>query len=297
MTHHFGIHAVDSGGIDMAARRAAAAGATALQIFTAIPKYYGDKSTIRPERVQRFRRALEATGIAPERVVVHAAYVLNTATSDEQKWGRAAAGLAKELERSSALGAGGVCFHPGAAADGDRLAAVRRVARAISGALERVPGTTRILVENTAGAGTTIGRTPDEIGAILALVPEELRSRTGYGLDTCHLYAAGHDITRSEAELGRILDAFEQAAGEPPAFFHLNDSEGGLGSNRDRHVLIGEGKIGRAPFGWLLADRRSRSVPLILETPQQHAEVAEDDAGADPWDRRMVQLLRELAGD
>jgi deoxyribonuclease-4 len=297
MTHHFGIHAVDSGGIDMAARRAAAAGATALQIFTAIPKYYGDKSTIRPERVQRFRAALQTTGIRPERVVVHAAYVLNTATNDEEKWGRAAAGLAKELERSSAVGAGGVCFHPGAATDGDRLAAVLRVARAITGALERVPGTTRILVENTAGAGMTIGRTPDEVGAILAAVPPELRSRTGYGLDTCHLFAAGHDITRSAADLAGILDQFEQAAGEPPAFFHLNDSEGGLGSNRDRHVLIGEGKIGRAAFGWLLADRRSRSVPLILETPQQHAVVAEDDAGADPWDLRMVALLRELAGD
>ena len=124
MTHHFGIHAVDSGGIDMAARRAAAAGGTALQIFTAIPKYYGDKSSIRPERVARFRSALAQTGIALERVVVHAAYVLNTASDDEEKWGRAAAGLAKELERSTAVGAGGVCFHPGAAMDGDRLAAV-----------------------------------------------------------------------------------------------------------------------------------------------------------------------------
>jgi deoxyribonuclease IV len=295
MTHHFGIHAVDIGGIDMAARRAAAAGATALQIFTAIPKFYGDKSTIRPERIKRFRAALEATGIRPERVVVHAAYVLNTATSDEEKWGRAAAGLAKELERSTGVGAGGVCFHPGAATDGDRLAAVLRVARAITGALEQVPGATRIWVENTAGAGMTIGRTADEIGAILLAIPEALRPRTGYGLDTCHLFTAGHDITKSAADLRRILDQFEQAAGEPPAFFPLNDSDGGLGSNRDRHMLIGDGRIGRAPFGWLLADRRSRSVPLILETPQQQAEPAADDASADPWDLRMVELLRELA--
>ena len=83
MTHHFGIHAVDTGGIDMAARRSAAAGGTALQIFTAIPKYYGDKSSIRPERVARFRAALAETGIAPERVIVHAAYVLNTASDDD----------------------------------------------------------------------------------------------------------------------------------------------------------------------------------------------------------------------
>jgi deoxyribonuclease-4 len=294
MTRYIGAHTIDTGGIDMAARRAAGAGATALQIFTAIPKYYGDKSSIRSERVARFRSALAETGIDPARVIAHGAYVLNTATSDEEKWGRAAAGLAKELERSTALGIGGVCFHPGAATDGDRVGAPGRVARAITQALAAVPGTLRVLVENTAGAGATIGRTPDEIGAILAAVPAPHRARTGYGLDTCHLFAAGHDLSASPDALARILDEFEAAAGEPPSFFHLNDSEGGLGSNKDRHVLIGEGKIGREAFGWLLRDRRSAGVPLILETPQERPEVPEDDPTPDPWDVRMIALLREL---
>jgi deoxyribonuclease-4 len=282
-------------GLRRAARRSAAAGGTALQIFTAIPKYYGDKSSIRPERVARFRSALTETGIAPERVVVHAAYVLNTATNDEEKWGRAAAGLAKELERSTALGVGGICFHPGAATDGDRAAATGRVARAITGALQKVAGSTRVLIENTAGAGLTIGRTPDEIGAILAAVPAALRPRTGYGLDTCHLFSAGHDITASPAAFRAILDAFEQAAGEAPAFFHLNDSEGVLGSNRDRHMLIGEGQIGTEPFRWLLQDRRSRGIPLILETPQQQPDIGDDDPTPDPCDVRMMTLLAELS--
>jgi deoxyribonuclease-4 len=268
---------------------------SAMQLFTAIPKYYGDKSSIRPERVERFRGALAAAGIEPARVLVHAAYVLNTATADEEKWGRAAAGLRKELERSTTLGAGAVCFHPGAATDGDREAAVGRVARAITQALDAVPGATRLLLENTAGAGMTIGRTPDEIGAILQGVPRPLRTRTGFGLDTCHLFSAGHDISASPAALGRVLDEFEAAAGEPPSFFHLNDSEGALGSNRDRHMLIGEGKIGREPFGWLLRDRRSAGVPLILETPQENPDVAPDDPSPDPWDVRMMALLRELA--
>jgi len=294
MTRYVGVHTIDTGGIDMAVRRAAGAGATALQIFTAIPKYYGDRSSIRPERIARFRSALDQTEIHPDRVIAHAAYVLNTATSDEAKWGRAAAGLAKELERSTALGIGGVCFHPGAATDGDRKGATSRVARAITQALESVPGRTRVLVENTAGAGATVGRAPDEVGAILALVPAALRARTGYGLDTCHLFAAGHDISKSEQALARILDEFEAAAGEAPAFFHLNDSEGGLGSNKDRHVLIGEGKIGPEAFGWLLHDRRSEGVPLILETPQAHPEVAVDDPAPDPWDARMIALLGEL---
>jgi deoxyribonuclease IV len=286
-----GAHTVDNGGIHMAARRAGAAGMRALQIFTAIPKYYGDKSSIRPERVTRFRQTLSEVGIAPEHVVVHAAYVLNTATTDEEKWGRASAGLRKELERSTALGVGGVCFHPGAATGGDRSEALARVALAMTGALEAVPGNTRLLVENTAGAGLTVGRTAEEVGAILAAIPAKLRVRTGYGLDTCHLFASGLDITRSPAALGQILDGFEEAAGAPPSFFHLNDSEGGLGSNKDRHLLLGEGRIGAEPFRWLLADRRSAGVPLILETPQQHYDIGEDDPSPDPYDVRMMALL------
>jgi deoxyribonuclease-4 len=266
----------------------------ALQVFTAPPQYYGDKATMRSDRVQRFQTALASAGIAPEHVVVHAAYVLNTATEDPTKSARARAGLAKELERSTALGVGAVCFHPGAAIGGDRAAATGRVAEAITEALERVQGVTRILVENTAGAGTTIGRTADEVGAILEAVPQRLRSRTGYGLDTCHLFSSGHDITKSEAELRRALDQFEAAAGGPPSFFHLNDSEGALGSNKDRHVLIGEGKIGKEAFGWLLRDRRSDDIPLILETPQKHYDIADDDASPDPYDRAMVQLLTSM---
>jgi deoxyribonuclease IV len=286
-----GAHTVDNGGIHMAARRAGAAGMRALQIFTAIPKYYGDKSSIRPERVTRFRDALREVGIAPAHVVVHAAYVLNTATAEEEKWGRASAGLRKELERSTALGVGGVCFHPGAATGGDREEALTRVARAMTAALEAVPGATRLLVENTAGAGLTVGRTAEEVGAILAAVPSKLRARTGYGLDTCHLFASGLDITRSAKALGEILDRFEDATGSAPAFFHLNDSEGGLGSNKDRHLLLGEGRIGAEPFRWLLADPRSAGVPLILETPQQHYDIGEDDPSPDPYDVRMIALL------
>ena len=295
MTHYLGAHTVDNGGIDMAARRAGAAGMTALQIFSAIPKYYNEKVGVKPERVARFRDALAETGIAPKRVVVHAAYVLNVATPDEEKWARASAGLAKELERSTALGVGAVCFHPGAATDGDREAAAKRIARAVTHALEKVDGETRLLVENTAGAGNTMARSSEEVAAILAHVPAAQRARTGYGLDTCHLFASGYDIAGSPEQLALVLDEFEQACGEPPSFFHLNDSEGALGSNKDRHVLIGDGAIGAPPFGWLLRDKRSRGVPLILETPQENYDVADDDPTADPYDVKMMKLLERLA--
>lgn len=297
MALFIGAPTVANGGIHMAARRAANAGMKALQIFTAPPQYYGDKATMRPERMERFRSALAETPIAPQHVVVHAAYVLNTATEDETKLARARAGLRKELERSTALGVGSVCFHPGAAISGDRSAAADRVAQAIAGALEAVEGGTRLLVENTAGAGTTFGRTAGEIGAILQAVPSSLRQRTGYGLDTCHLLASGHDITRSRGELTRILDEFETAAGGPPSFFHLNDSEGALGSNKDRHVLIGDGKIGREPFEWLLRDARAAGIPLILETPQQNCDLAEDDPSPDPYDLAMMKLLGSIVPD
>jgi deoxyribonuclease-4 len=129
---------------------------------------------------------------------------------------------------------------------------------------------------------------------MLSAIPAALRRRTGYGLDTCHLFSAGHDISASAAALERILDEFQDAAGSAPAFFHLNDSEGALGSNRDRHVLIGEGRIGTEPFRWLVQDRRSAGVPLILETPQQNYEIGEEDDSPDPYDVRMAELLRSF---
>jgi deoxyribonuclease-4 len=292
-----GAHTIDAGGVAMAVRRAAAAGMNTLQLFTAIPKFYNEKVGVKPERVERFRAALDETGIVAGTVMAHAAYVLNVATDDETKWPRAAAGLAKELERACSLGLGLVCFHPGSAKGADREAAIARVGLAITRALETVDGPTRLVVENTAGAGHTIGRTAAEVAAILAHVPPSLRARTGYGLDTCHLFASGHDIAASPSAQAAILDEFAAATGESPSFFHLNDSEGALGSNRDRHMLLGEGAIGIEPFRWLLHDPRTRNVPLILETPQANPGIAEDDDGADEWDERMARLVMRMASE
>ena len=287
-----GAHTIDVGGIHMAVRRAARGGMHALQVFTAKPQFYNEKISVRPERVERFRAALAESEIRPEHVVAHAAYVLSVATPDDEKYARASAGLAKEVERAAQLGIGAVCFHPGSAQESERSASAKRIAKAIVNAVEKTPGPTRLLVENTAGAGRTMGRTAEEVGEILANVPASLRDRTGYGLDTCHLYASGHDITMSEDAVRVVLDQFEEATSEPPSFFHLNDSEGGLGTNKDRHVLIGDGQIGVEPFRWLLRDRRANGVPLILETPQANFEIAEDDDTPDPYDVKMMELLQ-----
>lgn len=292
---YLGAHTIDNGGIHMAVARAAKAGMTALQVFTAKPQFINDRMSIRPERVKRFREALAQTKIEPRHVIVHAPYSLSVANADDAKWSRASAGLTRELERSTQLGVGAACFHPGNAGDANRDAAAKRVAKAIVVALGAVEGETKLLVENTAGAGHQMGRTAAEVGAILKRVPDKLRQRTGYGLDTCHLFASGYDISASRTALAGVLDEFEEECGEPPAFFHLNDSEGELSSNRDRHVLIGEGALGKEPFRWLLHDRRAAEVPLILETPQENYEIGDDDPTPDPWDVKMLTLLRTMA--
>jgi apurinic endonuclease APN1 len=296
MTHLFGAHTSNNGGLHMAIRRAGAGQMRAMQLFTTLPMYYGDKASIKPDRVERAMAAFAETKIDPKNVIAHAAYVLNTATHEEVKYARARAGLAKELERSTALGLGVVCFHPGAALDDDREVAAERVAGAIVHALEHVPKSkTRVLVENTAGAGRTFAKTAAEVAAILRHVPASMRARTGYGLDTCHLLASGYDITE-KGGMTRALDEFEEATGEPPGFVHLNDSANPRGSNKDRHALIGEGHIGVEPFRALLKDKRSRGIPLVLETPQENEEIDGDDPSPDPYDVRMMALLEELAG-
>lgn len=297
-SHLIGVHPADEGGLPMAIRRAVAAGAQVVQVFTAPPTYYNEKVSYKPPKVKTAHSVLAELGLTPRALFVHAAYVLNTASPEDEKASRAKNGLAKEYERTSALGAYGCCFHPGSAGDSAPADAAVRAGQAIRHALESVPETaagTRVLIENTAGAGKTMGRTPDEIATMLAQVPAALRHRTGYGLDTCHLFAAGHPIHESAERLRAVLDEFERVIGESPAFFHLNDSQHPFGSNKDRHALLGDGLIGAEPFRWLLADSRSRGVPCILETPSERKETAEDDATADPADARMVALLKEFA--
>lgn len=297
VTRYIGVHAADVGGIPMAVRRAAAAGARALQVFTAPPTYYNEKAGLKADKAARVHEALTEAGIEPRHLMVHAAYVLNTASPEEPKALRARSGLAKELERSTALGAGGFCFHPGSAVKDDPDAAAVRVGLAIRHALETVPETergTRVWIENTAGAGRTMGRTAEEIALMLAQVPAALRHRTGYGLDTCHLFAAGHDIHSSAEAQRATLAHFERVIGERPAFLHLNDSQHPFASNKDRHALLGEGMIGAEPFRWLVRDPVAEEIPLILETPSERTAVVEDDASADPADTRMVALLRSF---
>ena len=221
---------------------------TALQVFTAPPTYYGDKAGMKGDKVARFHAALAEGGIEPGNVLVHAAYVLNTASPEEEKATRARAGLARELERTQAIGALGAASTPvrrGRATPSKppsgwarRSVMPCRRWKARRGCSWRTPPE----------RGKTMGRTPEEIALMLSQVPSDLRHRTGYGLDTCHLFAAGHDIKSSPESLRAVLDRFEQVIGEAPAFFHLNDSQHPSARTRTATPCWERGKSGRSPF-------------------------------------------------
>ena len=186
MSYFFGAHTIDKGGVHMAVRRAARSGMRALQVFSAMPQFYNEKIAVKPERVERFKSAMRDSGLDAKRVMVHAAYVLNTASPEPEKHTRAKAGMAKELERSTQLGVLGFCFHPGSAGSSEPAGAIERVAEAITHALETVPGTTRIFIENTAGAGRTMGRTAKEVGADLIVMSTDGRNGFLDGLRGSH---------------------------------------------------------------------------------------------------------------
>ncbi|HKJ02986.1 MAG TPA: deoxyribonuclease IV, partial [Longimicrobiales bacterium] len=165
--------------------------------------------------------------------------------------------------------------HPGNATDGDAEAGIRRNAQGIALALEEVgEGPTRILLELTAGSGTSVGGSFENIAAILDLLPAAVRARAGVCVDTCHAYAAGYDLVGDYEGVWEAYDRFLPWDGL--GLLHLNDSKHPLGSRKDRHETLGEGTLGPEPFRRIMQDKRLRAVPKILETPKGDDPVAAD---------------------
>jgi deoxyribonuclease IV len=189
-----------------------------------------------------------------------------------------------ELRRCVALGLDFLVTHPGNATDGDLDEGVRRNARAVAESLAAVEGRTRVLLELTAGSGTSVGGSFERLRDLLDGLPPAARARVGVCLDTCHAFSAGYDLV---GDYDGVWEAFDRALGlETLGLIHLNDSKHALGSHKDRHETIGEGTLGRAPFRRLVLDERLRHVPKILETPKGDDPVAAD--------RANLALLREL---
>lgn len=265
-----GAHVSSRGGVDHAPARARRLDARVLQLFTKQPNRWAEPR-IDPATAGEFRAAREREGVVW--CVSHDSYLINLASPDRALWRRSLASFRAELERCAALGVDAVVTHPGNAVDGDPGRGIEANARGLAEALEAVPGP-RVLLELTAGTGTSIGATFPNLAAIRAGVPEPLRSRVGICVDTCHAYAAGYDLV---GDYDGVWAAYEEALPlSTLELFHLNDSLHGLGSHRDRHAGIGEGTLGAGPFRALLFDERFSGVPKILETPKGDDEITLD---------------------
>lgn len=279
-----GAHVSAQGGPEHAPGRAAEIGSVVFQLFTKQPNRWAEPR-ISPETGAAFREARTAHGIAC--AASHDSYLINLASPNPDLWKRSLASFRGELERCEALGLELLVTHPGNATDGDEEAGIARNARGIAEALEAVPGTTRVLLEITAGSGTSVGGSFEKLAAILGAIPEPGRSRVGVCFDTCHALAAGYDLV---GDYDGVWDAFERVIGiSRLGLFHLNDSQHPLGSRKDRHAGIGEGALGLEPFRRILTDPRFRGIPKVLETPK-----GEDGVLAD---RENLARLRGLRGD
>lgn len=272
-----GAHVSSSGGISNAIGRGAAIGCESLQVFTHNPR------TWRPirhsdEEIAAFRAGAAEAGIAP--IVSHGLYLINLGAPDREvptgPPGKPAKGtrnihrasiesLIQHLEVGARLGLMGVVLHVGSSKGSTEDEAVARIAAGISEALDAVPGTCAVLLENTAGAGDTIGRTFGQLAAVDAGVGDA--SRVGFCLDTQHLFASGFPV-HEPGGIDRVLDEFDRTLGiERLRCLHLNDSKTGFGSNRDRHENLGDGLIGPEGMRSILGCPAVQDLPVVLEVP------------------------------
>lgn len=273
-----GAHVSAAGGTPQAPPRAQAITATALQLFTKQANRWAERACVDDE-CTAFRQALGSTDVAA--TVSHDSYLINLASPDPTLRARSVDSFAAELARCEALGIDYLVSHPGNYMD-EREAGIARNADGIAEALERVPGRTVLCLETTAGAGTVLGATFEELAALIARLPAHLQPRVGVCLDTCHVYSAGYDLA---GDYDGVWQRFDDTLGrERLRVLHLNDSKTPFASRKDRHELIGEGSLGEAPFRRLMTDERLATVPKILETPKG------DDATV--TDTRMIERLR-----
>lgn len=269
-----------AGGPASAPPRGRAIGATAIQIFTKTPNMWREP-VVTPEIADAFRRARDEHPVAG--AVSHDSYLINLASPDAALRQRSRQAFVGELQRSEALGLDGIVSHPGNYMD-DRDAGLERNAQAITQALREAGGEVKVFLESTAGSGTVLGRTFDELRTLRELVADDVRHRVAYCADTCHLYSAGYDLVTG---FDAVWDEWDRVLGlELLACIHLNDSKTAFNSHRDRHELLGEGSLGVEPFRRLMTDARFAEIPKILETPKGDDEFTND--------RKMLALLRSF---
>ena len=272
-----GAHVSIAGGTHNAPARAKTIGATAMQIFTKMANRWAERAC-EDDECKLFRTGIRDTEVA--KISAHDSYLINLASPDEQLRGRSFDSFVSELRRCEALGLHYLVSHPGNFMD-DRASGIARNAESIGAALEAVPGKTMVLMETTAGSGTSIGSSFEEMAKLISLVPRKYRRRVGVCIDTAHIFAAGYDIT---TDYDGVMQRFDDVIGLGRLkMMHLNDSKAPLGSRRDRHELIGEGAIGESAFRRIMNDPRLSLVAKVIETPKLEPDVT---------DRLMLERLR-----
>jgi len=269
-----GCHVGVSGGVENAPPRAAEIKAACMQIFSKNQRQWQVKP-LSAASIDGFRQGVARNGLGP--TLIHCSYLLNLASPDEAMWEKSVLGLAVELERADQLGVPYITFHPGSPKDAGRDFGVKRVAEGVSKALELTAGgQAMVLLETNAGQGNQVGRTFDELAAMMAGVTHD-KHRVGVCFDTCHVFVSGYPLHTAEGYQD-TFDTFDNEVGlEHLKAFHLNDSLVAFDSKRDRHANIGEGHIGLEPFRWLVNDKRFAALPGYLETPvESEADYAKE---------------------
>lgn len=277
-----GIHCSTSGALVNAAKKAQELGANCLQIFSASPRMWR-ASMPSEEQTKEMKEFRAANDLAP--LVIHDSYLINMASADSGIREKSVAGFRGELERAIAIGAEYLVIHPGSSKDHTLELGIETLARSLERASEGLkPKNLTLLLENTAGAGSTIGRTFEDLKAIRDLACDNVPYPIGYCLDTCHLYVSGFDVS-TEKGLEQTVKEAELILGlEHIPVIHTNDSKGAFASKLDRHANIGEGHIGLEGFRRILNHPKLRDKAFVLETPI-------DQPGDD---QRNVDALKSL---
>jgi deoxyribonuclease IV len=275
-----GGHMSSSGGLVKAHERAVEAGCDALQIFNQSPRMWRP-TNYKDADIEAFRE-LMADGPVKS-VVIHAVYLINLASRDDEVREKSLGSMLHALRVGEAIGADAVVVHPGSAKTDPVPEAIDRIAEALQHCLAETSAC-RLLLEDTAGAGGTIGRSFEELAALVDKTGRD--ERVGICLDCCHLYASGYDI-RTIDKLTAVVDEFDSVVGiDRLGCIHVNDSQMPLGSNRDRHALLPKGELGREGLAAFLSEPRFEGLPALLEGGQGQ--------GAD---LQQVTLAKELRAE
>lgn len=257
-----GAHMSIAGGFARAIERGESIGCTCIQIFTKSNQQWHAKA-LDEQEVAAFKQKQHASAI--KTVIVHASYLINIGSDKEEIYKKSVAALAIELQRCHALNIPYLVLHPGSRGESTLEECLQQISAALDSVLEENPGKTMILLENTAGQGSSVGNTFEQLATIRKHATH--KTRIGFCFDTCHAFAAGYDFTDTK-KYHALWRKFDEVIGLTHLkAMHLNDSKKECDSHVDRHEFIGKGKLGLETFSLIMNDPHLEDVPKILETP------------------------------